>query len=129
MGDGPSSDWYQNANQAPWTPPGWVFGAAWFTIMICFSIYMVFITEKPDKRSINLYILLTLLNISWNPLFFWLHEITIALIVIVLLTIMVGAYMLMNWKPLGWRSILILPYFIWLCIASSLNGFFLFNNA
>jgi len=26
--DGVVSLWYQNLNQAPWTPPGWVFGAA-----------------------------------------------------------------------------------------------------
>ncbi|MEM6378823.1 MAG: TspO/MBR family protein, partial [Bacteroidota bacterium] len=34
-GPGTSSEWYNNLNQAPWTPPGWVFGAAWTTIMIC----------------------------------------------------------------------------------------------
>ncbi|MDG2281196.1 MAG: tryptophan-rich sensory protein, partial [Flavicella sp.] len=28
-GTGVSSDWYQNLNQAPWTPPGWVFGFMW----------------------------------------------------------------------------------------------------
>ncbi|NBN98947.1 MAG: hypothetical protein EBV19_06865 [Flavobacteriia bacterium] len=25
--DGVASDWNQNLNKAPWTPPGWVFGA------------------------------------------------------------------------------------------------------
>ncbi len=34
---GVSSDWYTNLNQAPWTPPGWVFGAAWTSIMIFFA--------------------------------------------------------------------------------------------
>ena len=39
-GEGVPSDWYQNLNKAPWNPPGWVFGAAWTTVMICFSVYM-----------------------------------------------------------------------------------------
>ena len=32
MGEGPSSAWYSNLNKAPWTPPGWVFGASWTVI-------------------------------------------------------------------------------------------------
>ena len=43
MDNGPMTDWYINLNQAPWSPPGWVFGAAWTTIMICFSIYMAYL--------------------------------------------------------------------------------------
>ena len=38
-GDGVTSNWYTSLNQAPWTPPGWVFGLAWTTIAITFSIY------------------------------------------------------------------------------------------
>ena len=42
MNNGPMTNWYVNLNQAPWTPPGWVFGIAWTTIMICFSVYMAY---------------------------------------------------------------------------------------
>lgn len=128
MGEGPSSDWYQNANQAPWTPPGWVFGAAWFTIMACFSVYMAQLTKGTSRRNLNLYILLTLLNIAWNPLFFWMHETAVALVVISCLTLLIGLYMIMNWMALKSFSLLILPYFVWLCIATSLNAYFLYNN-
>ena len=38
--EGGSSDWYSNLTKAPWEPDGWVFGAAWTSIMICFSVYM-----------------------------------------------------------------------------------------
>ena len=128
MGEGPSANWYQNANQAPWTPPGWVFGAAWFTIMICFSFYMASLTKNPDKKIINLYILLTLLNIGWNPLFFDLHLMGVALGVICLLTVLI-CYTLFNYlKELKGLTLLVLPYAIWLLIATSLNAYFLFNN-
>ena len=43
MNNGPLTIWYQNLNQAPWTPPGWVFGFAWTSIMICFSIYLAYL--------------------------------------------------------------------------------------
>ena len=41
-GKGVPSEWYINMNKAPWTPPGWVFGFAWTTIMTLFAIYMSF---------------------------------------------------------------------------------------
>jgi translocator protein len=39
-GEGGNSEWYNNLTKAPWEPPGWVFGAAWTIIMICFAFYM-----------------------------------------------------------------------------------------
>ena len=45
-GNGVSSVWYQNLVKAPWTPPGWVFGAAWSSIMIFFAIFMAYLTFK-----------------------------------------------------------------------------------
>ena len=50
MDNGPQSSWYTNLNQAPWTPPGWVFGFAWTTIMFCFSIYMAKLLEVGARR-------------------------------------------------------------------------------
>ncbi|MEO9531192.1 MAG: TspO/MBR family protein [Crocinitomicaceae bacterium] len=128
MGEGPGSDWYQNANQAPWTPPGWVFGAAWFTIMACFSVYMAFLTKNRSKKIIILYILLTLLNIGWNPLFFHLHLVAFALVIISLLTLLVFYTLIFFRKELKLLSLLIVPYAVWLVIATSLNAYFLFNN-
>ena len=40
MGEGASSNWYENLNKAPWTPKGWVFGFAWTFLMTCFAIYL-----------------------------------------------------------------------------------------
>ena len=51
MNNGPNSDWYLNLDKAPWTPPGWVFGAAWTTIMVCFSVYLVFLFIKNFSKK------------------------------------------------------------------------------
>jgi tryptophan-rich sensory protein len=129
MGEGPSSDYYQNINKAPWTPPGWVFGAAWTTIMICFSIYMAY-WVKADSRTtvLALFALQFVLNVGWNPLFFNFHMTLPALIVIIALTLLVGYFLFSNWNLLGTKSLLIAPYFIWLCIATSLNWYILVQN-
>ena len=46
MNNGPTSEWYLNLNKAPWTPPGWLFGVAWTTIMVCFSIYLTYLAFR-----------------------------------------------------------------------------------
>lgn len=126
MDNGPLSDWYTNLNQAPWTPPGWVFGVAWTLIMLCFSVYLskLFSLVK-SKKLILVYVLQVFLNVSWNYIFFNLHQVFLALIVIVALTIVI-LYLFFKYKQtLKNLSYLLFPYIIWLIIATSLNAYIL----
>ncbi|WP_047545587.1 TspO/MBR family protein [Psychroserpens sp. Hel_I_66] len=129
MADGPKGEWYLQLNKAPWTPDGWVFGAAWTLIMIYFSIYMAFLyVKRPTKKVITLFTLQFVLNVLWNFLFFNQKLIEVALANIVLLTIVVAAMLFTYTKDLKVKSFLILPYLIWLCIATSLNLYILLYN-
>ena len=129
-GKGVSSDWYFNLSKAPWTPPGWVFGFAWTTIMLCLSVYMAYAwtAVSNHKTLLTLYAIQLLLNFLWNPVFFYLHQSALGLLVISCLTALVGFLLVFYWKELGAKSILILPYFVWLLIATSLNGYILLKN-
>lgn len=127
---GVTSDWYLNLNKAPWTPPGWVFGAAWTTIMICFSIYMAFAWDQVKNRTtlLTLFIIQWILNVGWNPVFFHWRNMSVGLVVISALTLLMGYFLFKYWSVLKNKSLLLLPYCIWLVIATSLNGYALFNN-
>ncbi len=129
-GQGAVSDWYDGLQKAPWTPPGWVFGFAWTTIMICFSIFMSMAWEKINnkKKFVLLFSIQWILNVGWNPSFFYYNNVLLGLIIIFSLTLLI-AYLLMNYyKTLGSLTFFLLPYLIWLCIATSLNGYILFMN-
>ncbi|SEQ95756.1 TspO and MBR related proteins [Hyunsoonleella jejuensis] len=129
MANGPQSSWYINLNQAPWTPPGWVFGVAWTTIMICFSIYMAYLYKKLNTATVTiLFSIQFVLNVIWNYIFFNLHLVGIGLTTIVLLTAVVAIFTVRYHKQLKIKTLLILPYFIWLCIATSLNAYILLKN-
>jgi len=129
MNNGPQTSWYLALNKAPWTPPGWVFGAAWTTIMICFSIYMTssYLSYNTIKLR-TLFAIQVLLNVSWNYVFFNKHLMLPGLLIILLLTVLIFYLLLANQKKLKLKSLLILPYFIWLCIASSLNFYIVLYN-
>ncbi|MCB9175155.1 MAG: tryptophan-rich sensory protein [Flavobacteriales bacterium] len=125
-----SGDWYQNLNKAPWTPPGWVFGTAWTSIMICFAIYMAYAWQNIHNKNtlMLLFALQWILNVSWNPLFFKYHQVVIGLLVIVSLTLLVGYLFFAYFHQLKIKSLLLLPYVVWMLIATSLNTYIFFKN-
>ncbi|MDH3699241.1 MAG: tryptophan-rich sensory protein [Flavobacteriaceae bacterium] len=127
---GISSDWYSELSKAPWTPPGWVFGAAWTTIMLCFSVYMAILWPKAGNRRMlmGLFALQWILNVSWNPTFFEYRDVFSALCLIALLTLLIGYFFYRYWPKLRWKSTLLFPYFLWLLIATSLNAYIWLNN-
>ncbi len=129
MNNGPQDSWYNALNKAPWTPPGWFFGVAWTTIMIAFSIYMAYLIRA--KTTVNIWLLFFvqfILNISWNYVFFNQHMVLMGLFVIVLLTVVVGYFLLNFRNVMKQKTWLIVPYFIWLIVASSLNAYVYLNN-
>ncbi len=129
MDSGPTAEWYINLDKAPWTPPGWVFGAAWTTIMICFSFYLGHLFSiLNNTKSKLLFAIQVFLNVIWNYVFFNQHLVTVGLIVISLLTVVIFYYFFNYRKQLKSKSYLLLPYMIWLLIATSLNAYILVNN-
>lgn len=129
MNNGPQTEWYQNLNQAPWTPPGWAFGAAWSTIMFCFSIYMAYLyIMLPTTKVKIVFTVQFILNVGWNFVFFNQHLIAFGLLVIVGLLFVVLTILLTYKKQMGLKSLLILPYVLWLFVACSLNFYILLYN-
>lgn len=129
-GAGVPSEWYESLNKAPWTPPGWVFGAAWTTIMIALSVYMAFAVKAVQglKFFILLYAIQWILNVAWNPVFFYFQWVLFGLFIIAALTGLVAFLMFSYRSALKAKSLLLLPYLIWLCIATSLNAYIYFMN-
>lgn len=129
MGNGPSSNWYIELNKAPWTPPGWFIGIAWTVIMICFSVYMAHLIKlKTNIPVLVLFTLQFLLNMSWSLIFFDMHLIKLGLLSISLLTIVIAIFLFRFYSVLKLKTWLIVPYFIWIILATSLNAYILFNN-
>lgn len=130
MNNGPRVDWYLLLNKAPWTPPGWFFGLAWTSIMICFSIYLAkqFILTKQIRFLTTILFVEFILNVSWNYIFFNQRLIFVALIVLVFLTSLLFYYFFKLSDKVANYKYLLLPYMVWLCVAISLNLYILIHN-
>ncbi|MCG8183818.1 TspO/MBR family protein [Tenacibaculum piscium] len=131
MENGPKSEWYLSLNKAPWTPAGWVFGAAWSTIMLLFAFYMTKLSFKfpfLDKKLTILFSVQWILNVGWNYLFFNQHLMGIGLLVITLLWLLIGYFTFKYLKELKINTLWILPYLIWMTIATTLNAYTVLYN-
>ena len=132
-GPGVASDWYASLEKAPWTPPGWVFGAAWTLVMLGFTVFIAhwWAEAKLQGKSasvLRLFALAWVLNVAWNPLFFGAHQAGWALLEILTLFAVILALARQGWSQAGVARWGILPYLIWLCVATSLNGFVVWAN-
>lgn len=129
MNNGPETPWYLDLKKAPWTPPGWVFGAAWTTIMLCFSIYLAeLFKNRYSSVPLRLFIVQVFLNVGWNYVFFNQHEIAGGFVIIILLTSLIFYFFFTFKKEMKNYSLLLIPYMVWLCIATSLNLYILVHN-
>lgn len=129
MNDGPMTDWYMTLHKAPWTPPGWVFGFAWTTIMLCFSIYLAYLFTRNNAIQVKTaFAIQVLLNISWNYIFFNQHLLLLGLVILVLLNVVLYYFFFSLKKNVELIRYLLLPYIIWLSIATSLNLYILIYN-
>lgn len=130
MDNGPNDDWYLSLAKAPWTPPGWVFGAAWFTIMFCFSFFMTRVCNvlKISKKIVLLYSIQWVLIVSWNLFFFNNKQILNGLIILLILFVVLILLFKLSLKKNRITSLLIVPYILWMMVAISLNAYIYFNN-
>jgi translocator protein len=117
--------WFQALSKPDIIPPGWVFGAVWTTlyIMLGLSLAMILYARGSKGRGLALGLFggQLVLNLIWSPLFFKAHQVTLALVVIVLilgLTIATTFAFARIRKLAAW---LLVPYMVWLSFAVILN--------
>ncbi len=131
MNDGPRTDWYLSLEKAPWSPPNWMFGTAWTTIMVLFAGYMTKLSFQRsflNKELLLLYTVQWILNVGWNFVFFNQHKTALGLLVISLLLLLIVYFTFNFKKELKRYSWLIVPYLLWMIIATSLNTYIVLNN-
>ena len=125
--------WYATLQKPSFTPPNWLFGPVWTTLfaLMGVSLYWIwgFRLEKNFKRAISFFGVQFVLNILWNFFFFGLQNPLIGLIEIILLWIAIAVTIFEFYKLSKKAGLILLPYIIWVSIATVLNYYILVLNA
>lgn len=122
---GKSNGWYAALAKPAVNPPDWVFPVAWSLLYIILGIALAMILNARGARlrtpALIVFFLQLAVNLAWSPLFFGLHQVVVAL---VLVGLMVGLTMLMTIlfsQVRGVAAVLLVPYLAWLLFAAYLN--------
>lgn len=120
------SMWYSTIQKPSFNPPNYLFGPVWTVLYILMgiSLYMILQTPKSDMRSksIVLFAIQLILNLSWSFIFFIAQSPLAALIIIALLWIAIVMMMIYFHKITPKASYLQIPYLLWVSFATVLNA-------
>jgi benzodiazapine receptor len=124
--------WYATLNKPFFTPPNWVFGPVWITLytLIGASLYMIWEKGKGliRKTAMNAFYAQLGLNTLWSFLFFGLHSPVFGLVCIVALWIKIAYTILKFYKISKNAAYLMVPYLLWVTLATALNASILLLN-
>lgn len=120
------SSWYVYLNKPIFNPPNYIFGPVWTVLyaMMGISLYFVWVKgykKVQVKRAINIFFIHLVVNTLWSIVFFGLHQLGLALIIILILFGMI-LYLIKIFRPIDRRaSYLLVPYLLWVSFATILN--------
>ena len=126
------SVWYYNLTKPPLAPPDWIFPPVWsilyFSMLVALLLYLFKLAQ--NKKSGYIYFIAQLiLNLLWTPAFFYLQNIVLALIVIILLDIFVILTIKSFYRVSKISGLILMPYLLWILFATYLNIGYLVLNA
>lgn len=117
--------WFDALVKPELMPPGATFGIAWTILYVLLGLSIAIILNARGAKgrglAIGLFVVQMLLNFAWSPLFFGMHQVRVALFVIVaiLAITVVVAILFARIRPVA--ALLLVPYIAWLSFASILN--------
>jgi len=118
--------WYLALNKPTFNPPNWLFAPVWTTIYIliglaAFRVWRNRTDTAGFKTTLWVYAIQLVLNFSWSIVFFGMHQILGAFLVIVSLWVSIVLNMYYFGKYSKIAAWLLLPYLLWVSFASTLN--------
>jgi len=118
--------WYATLKKPSFNPPNLAFPLAWTVLYILIAI-AAYLVWKRRNRSVtyrttaSIYVIQLLLNFSWSIVFFGMHQIFGALVIIGLLWISITFNIRWFGKFSKTAAWLLLPYILWVSFAGLLN--------
>ncbi len=128
-----SMEIFEQLNQPPLSPPGWLFPVVWSVLFLLMGIgaYLVFTSSAPKKEirtALTIYGIQLIFNFFWSVIFFNFEAYLFAFIWLVFLWVLILANILLFYRISKPAGLLLIPYLLWVTFAGYLNfAIFLLN--
>ena len=118
--------WYAGLVKPWFAPPNWVFGPVWTTLYLLMGIALFLVwrrgLEKPEVRQgVILFAVQLGFNVAWSWLFFGFQSPLAGFVCIVILWVLILATLVRFWTISRTDGALLIPYLLWVTIATGLN--------
>ena len=115
--------WYSQLIKSNYNPPDWIFAPVWTTLylMMTLAIWFYWHSKNREMNTIYIYFIHVVFNTTWSIVFFGMHQILLALIVLMILIFLI-IILILKFKRVNYTSsFLMIPYLLWCCYALFLN--------
>jgi benzodiazapine receptor len=117
--------WYAGLNKPWFNPPNWVFGPVWTTLFILIGLALFLVWRAPRSQiqdiGIALWVIQLVVNVFWNYAFFGFRNPLFGVVTIVPLWMLIAATIHQFYKVDRWAAYLMVPYIVWVSLATALN--------
>ncbi len=117
--------WYGALEKPSIQPPSWMFGVVWPILYTLMALALAMVINARGSRyrglAIGLFVVQLVVNLLWSPLFFGMHEVTMAFWWIVLMIVLAIATTVIFGRIRPAAAWLMVPYLVWICFAAMLN--------
>ncbi|WP_095011692.1 TspO/MBR family protein [Tsuneonella mangrovi] len=131
-GSGADGMWFQSLQLPSTFPPPMWFGIVWTVLYVMMGLALAIVCAAWGARgrglAIAVFALQFIANLAWSPVFFAMHNIEGALVVIGVLDVLVIVTIALFWRVRRLAALLLLPYLAWIAFATLLNWQFLQLN-
>lgn len=125
-------EWYAQLNKPLLSPPAYIFPIVWTILytMMALSLY-VFLSNGMTKGKVSglvAFFMQLILNLLWSPVFFGLHSIKYAFVIVVFMVVFTIITIYEFYKYSKFAAVLLMPYLFWILFATYLNFEFMRLN-
>ncbi|RZF63397.1 tryptophan-rich sensory protein [Sphingomonas populi] len=121
---GSQNRWYAMLAKPAANPPDWVFPVAWTTLYVLMGLALAMVIHARGSRlrgpAITLFAVQLLVNLIWSPVFFGMHLVGWALVIIVAMFVLALATTLVFGRVRTLAAWLMVPYLAWVAFAGVL---------
>jgi benzodiazapine receptor len=127
--------WYAGLKKPAYTPPNQAFGPIWTILYILMSVSVFLVWQRGLSTSsallaFSLFWVQLAFNALWSIVFFGLKSKGGGFFVIIVLWFLILATLIASFRVSTWAGVLLIPYLLWVSIATYLNiGVWRLNTA
>ncbi len=129
---GADNAWFASLVKPSIYPAPQLFGIVWTILYALMGLALALVLSARGAwwrgRAAIAFAVQLVLNLAWSPVFFGLHQITAALVLIAVLDVAVIVTIWLFWKVRPLAAWLLVPYLAWILFATALNWQFLLAN-